>query len=1150
MDLFGGSKLKPPKPTVSQIAARASGEQPTASSGGKLLAIPYADTAPGTAFEQLSRAWAPFKEAYYYTQRRGFAAPPAIKDLGPHDYALEGTFKLLLLPDRPATQAHPFELTGPQGPIALRPHDGCGFIRASLAERMPAVRRAGHRDGPDRVQAFGEGRRLSLPSSALHHYPRSAQVADEAREKATNWLERRQGEKLTSLELFRIVTAGHIDGPGAVAVPSDDGCLHVPTLKSDTLTGTGGVLLGRSPYDKPNLRPFEAERVRSAGDGDSTAAFLDQCVAIQYSFNVTQKSGEELAADDPTFFAKGILIVVPDEMWPANYAGRGLVMSAEDVKSHSSWTRRKDRVTEDTPVDCVGILQATELFAPGSLVAIPITEQKKLDGDFDGDTAIIIADRPQLYEHVRKFDQDEQARGLRSLKPPKSHTPAIEGESYQFSRANQILAATQDVLEMYSCLQRDFLAQSHDARHWFAERAVFGTFEGIHHELKRDIYDLLNQEQVRGQDIQDKLERTRDEIETADHPVAGEVIELLVSDLQAWKEVLSYRVESESDPTLTLTPELSELFPDLAATYPATPHPRDRVQLLLDHYPARIDPRPNGYDADDLLQSAKNLLSLGSKVGTDAYKSDTGARLFMKKGQTLQRLLQRTPGLKSVPYSKRLAATLNQGRFDADAVLEDLKDNPTLAASIMEASTKLAVEKQIVPTASGRQPAADDSAMAVTLTRYEASERAQMEAARAKTEEGEITATALWVAGALRKADVQVNMPHLDHRLKSESSIKDQLTGMSAKSGGAQLINNAVRHVFEVPDMDFTRAFKTAMLAFDERGYTEVSTTNWFRMRNPTFVGIKTVLATPDDYRFEVEFHTPESCQAKIDNHDTYKELDKLRRQASGDTLEQGKAEELTQRARDVCKEVTIPDGAGNIPHWGSDGASTASALRAAEKPRRPERSAIAKEIVAALGPRPIVLVGLPGAGKSSIGPALARRLGLTFIDSDKKIEAETGMKISDIFDSKDKGEGWFRDREASVIAEQIEKGTIVLATGGGAFEREETRRLILDKAVSIWLDTNRDEIWKRLAKETSRPLLQVDNAEDSSAAGSFSKSATKKERFDKIVAQRTPHYRQADLTLVPREKRDNKNADACVRALHTYLCDQGAPNQRRPGDQ
>ncbi|MCP3460288.1 XopAD/skwp family type III secretion system effector [Bradyrhizobium sp. CCGUVB23] len=1148
MDLFGGSKLKGPKQTLSQIAARAPGDAGATTSGGKLLAIPYAETAPGTPFEQLSRAWSPFKEAYYYIQRRGFAAPPAIKDLGPHDYALEGSFKLSLLPDRRTGEEHPFKLSGPDGPIALRPHDGCGFIRASLAERMLAVRRAGQQEASDRVPAFGEGRRSSLPASALQHYPRSEQVAQEVREKAANWLASRREQELTSEQLFRTVTAGHIEGPGAVAVPSDDGHLHVPKLKSDTLAGRASVLIGRSPYDKPNLRPFAAEKVKSSVDGDPTAVFLDECVAMQYSFNVAEKSGEQLAADDPTFFAKGILIVVPDEMWPANYRGRGLVMSAEDVKSHSGWTKRKDRVTADTSLDCVGILQATEIFAPGSLVAVPPDEQKKLDGDFDGDTVTIIADQPRLYEHVRQFDDAEQARGFHSLKPPKSHTPAIEDGRYQFSRANQILAATKDVLGIYSCLQRTFLAQSHEARRWFAERAIFGIYEGFHHELTRDIRLLLNQEQASGEDIQSKLERAMHEIEVAEHPVAREISELLAADLEAWAgsangQIPPETIESVSDRTATVSQALSELFPNVAEAYVTTAHPRDRVQAVLDHYPARIYPRPDGYDPDDLIESAKNLLSLGIKIGTDAYKSDTGARVFMKKSQQLQRLLHQMPGLKTVPYIKSTAATLNQGRFDVDATLESLKDNPTLAASIMEVSINLAVENRILPKPFSRNLTAEDSGMTTTLTREEAAERAKAEFARAAAEEREITATAFQVAEMLRQADIQVSLPHFRDRLRSKTSMTDELTGATVKSdGNTQLISSAVRYVFEIPDKDLAGAFKKTMLTLYELGYAEIRTTNWFRMRDPTFVGIKTVLATPGGYRFEIEFHTPDSYQAKLDNHDTYKEHDRLRRQASGAALEQSKAELLAERARKVCSQVAIPYGVKDFPHWhieGSDarGVDAAFGLRAAARISTPKMSQTAKEVVEALGVQPIVLVGLPAAGKSSIGAALARRLGLAFIDSDKKIEKETRMSITEIFGAKDKGMQWFREREASLIAQCVEKGNVVLATGGGAFEREETRRLVLDKAVSIWIDTNRDEIWKRLARDISRPLLRTDKAEDSYVAESSNGSAIKKERFEKIVAQRTPFYRQADLTVVPPHKRNNnKNADACVEALHAYL--------------
>ncbi|MDK1492998.1 shikimate kinase [Sinorhizobium sp. 7-81] len=1128
MDLFGGSKLKPPNQTVSQVAARPPGAAAATPGGGKLLAIPYAETAPGTAFEQLSRAWAPFKEAYYYTQRRGFAAPPAINGLGPHDYALEGAFKLSLLPDRRAIEAHPFRLTGPQGSIALRPHDGCGFIKASLAERMQAVRRAGPQQGPDRLPAFGERRRSSIPASALQHYPRSELVADEVRKTATKWLESRQGRELTSEELFRTVTAGHIDGPGAVAVPSSDNCLHVPTLKSETLTGTSGVLIGRAPYDKPNLRPFAAEQVRSAVDRDPTALFLDSCTAIQYSFNVAEKSGQELTADDPIFFAKGILIVVPDKMWPAEFAERGLVMSAEDVKCHSNWTQSKDRVKVDTPVDCVGILQATEVFAPGSLVAVPTGEQNKLDGDFDGDTVVIVGDRPQLYEHVRAFDQKEQARGRRSLKPPKSHSPAIAADGYQFSRGRQILSATQNTLETYSCLQRSFLAQSHEGRRWFAERAIFGTYEGIHHELGREIGRLLGQEQVSSGDILNTIARARDEVEVAKNPVARELAELLVADLMAWAARPDPQLQPDtvgvSGAKLTVSPPFCELFPELAETYTATPQPRDRVQLLLDHYPARIHPRPDGYNPDDLVQSANNLLSLGIKVATDAYKSDTGARLFMRKSGTLMQLLSQAPGLRSVPYVKNMAAHLKHGTLRVDSALEDLKNNPTLAASVMEASLKLATEEGILPPPSGRRSALEDSAMMITLSREEALERATIEVTRAQAEESKITEAALRVATSLRTADIQVNMPHLEHRLRSKASMTDQLTGMSIRPCDSQLIKNAVRHVFEVPDKDFTRAFKKAMLAFDELGYAEISTTNWFRVRTPTFIGIKTVLTTPDKYRFEVEFHTPGSYRAKLLNHDAYKKQDGLRQEAGADALR--RAEELAQHTRKVCSNVAIPDDAVGIPHWGIEkirGGSAAMALelQAVAQPSMPQiaRSTEAREIVAAIGMRPIVLIGMPCAGKSTIGEAFAKRLRLPFVDTDQKIKEKTGKKISQIFEVD--GEEYFRKLEADVIADLLKTGPVVIATGGGAILHEQSRRLIGKKALSIWLNTGLEVIEKRLKHDTSRPLMQGTN---------------RKQKIAQLFRERRPFYEQADFTFAPSHKRDKKNADLCLTALHAHI--------------
>ena len=116
--------------------------------------------------------------------------------------------------------------------------------------------------------------------------------------------------------------------------------------------------------------------------------------------------------------------------------------------------------------------------------------------------------------------------------------------------------------------------------------------------------------------------------------------------------------------------------------------------------------------------------------------------------------------------------------------------------------------------------------------------------------------------------------------------------------------------------------------------------------------------------------------------------------------------------------------------------------------PAKPEAA-----LVAALGRHSIVLVGMMGAGKSSVGRRLAARLGLTFVDADTEIEAAAGMSIADIFAAH--GEAYFRSGEARVIARLLEGGPQVMATGGGAIMNPETRALIHAKGVSIWLDAD-----------------------------------------------------------------------------------------------
>src|SRR5262249_50807171 len=128
--------------------------------------------------------------------------------------------------------------------------------------------------------------------------------------------------------------------------------------------------------------------------------------------------------------------------------------------------------------------------------------------------------------------------------------------------------------------------------------------------------------------------------------------------------------------------------------------------------------------------------------------------------------------------------------------------------------------------------------------------------------------------------------------------------------------------------------------------------------------------------------------------------------------------------------------------------------------------------LIGALRQRSIVLVGMMGAGKSSIGRRLAARLGIAFIDADSEIEQRAGMTIPELFERH--GEGYFRAGEARVIARLLDGGPQVLATGGGAFMNADTRALIGDKGISIWLKADFDLLLRRIKRRNDRPLLKT----------------------------------------------------------------------------
>jgi shikimate kinase len=185
--------------------------------------------------------------------------------------------------------------------------------------------------------------------------------------------------------------------------------------------------------------------------------------------------------------------------------------------------------------------------------------------------------------------------------------------------------------------------------------------------------------------------------------------------------------------------------------------------------------------------------------------------------------------------------------------------------------------------------------------------------------------------------------------------------------------------------------------------------------------------------------------------------------------------------------------------------------------------------IVAALGARSVVLVGMMGAGKSSIGRRLATRLGIPFVDADAEIEKAAGMSIPDIFATH--GEPDFRTGEGRVIARLLDGGPQVLATGGGAFMNADTRSAIGLKGVSVWLKAEIDVLMRRIKRRHDRPLLQTADP-----------AATLRELMD----IRNPVYALADLTVQSREVPHDKIVDEIIQALHDQLLPSTASSSER----
>ena len=169
---------------------------------------------------------------------------------------------------------------------------------------------------------------------------------------------------------------------------------------------------------------------------------------------------------------------------------------------------------------------------------------------------------------------------------------------------------------------------------------------------------------------------------------------------------------------------------------------------------------------------------------------------------------------------------------------------------------------------------------------------------------------------------------------------------------------------------------------------------------------------------------------------------------------------------------------------------------------------------------KPVILVGMMGAGKSAVGMALSKRLGVMFRDSDTEIEQAAACSIAEIF-ARD-GETFFRAREAEVIARLLREAPAIISTGGGAYLRPETRYLISGHGVAVWLRADIELLWSRVKHKDTRPLLRTENP---------------KQTLADLLAARTPSYEMADLVA---DCRPDYSIEAMVGVVIDVLKDAG----------
>ncbi|WP_298915054.1 shikimate kinase [uncultured Algimonas sp.] len=174
---------------------------------------------------------------------------------------------------------------------------------------------------------------------------------------------------------------------------------------------------------------------------------------------------------------------------------------------------------------------------------------------------------------------------------------------------------------------------------------------------------------------------------------------------------------------------------------------------------------------------------------------------------------------------------------------------------------------------------------------------------------------------------------------------------------------------------------------------------------------------------------------------------------------------------------------------------------------------------------RPLALVGLMGVGKTTVGRRLAKVMSRNFRDSDEEIERASGRTVAGYF--RDHGEAAFRDGERRVVARLLEESALVLATGGGAFIHPPTRKLLLERALVIWLQGDFETIMERVSRKNTRPLLHVPDP---------------RARMRALMIEREPLYAQAHITVPVSKGPHMRTVGRIEKALDMFLSAEGKP--------